>query len=375
MKTNPLCFIIISILLLGCDNSDKIEFKGVLGNDLKSRFILKQSGDKFEGYFYYENNLSEKIQVSGVKNGESLRIEEFNNDLNKLTGVFEGKYNGEVYEGYWMNPRRTNRVPFSYRVESNSKTLKSLEEESDSDKKVVIQYEEKVSDGWQFFEQLEAKINGKTYKIIDFETDGIFIKIIDVRDFDNDGYDDALIEETCGGTACPTRSLLFCTYDADNKNFIATDPFGSMVDDPKISKWKDKWSVDITSVGAMYKASEKYILKNGTAKRIEYNETTKLKALLEILPDDFNEYEKVNEKIVKYDLDNDGEMDSIIGRYWDRWNSITQWEIRFADGKSYKGDGATSRIGVLRNKTNGVHDLVIELDHVLIWSNNGYIDK
>jgi hypothetical protein len=366
------------ILIVGCDTSEKLILTGKLGNDLESRFQLNQHGDKFSGYLIYAGKNSDKISVSGVKNGEILRIEEFNNSDNKLTGTFEGKYDGESFQGFWEDPKKSKRVPFFYLVE-NKKTRNGVNdtEEKELPKKVKIEYLTFEQYGGDFHERLEAKIGEKRYKITDFNNGyGMFVNIVDVRDFDNDGYDDALIEETCGGTACPFVSLFFCTYDPTNDKFKISDSFGSISEKPKLERWKGKWSVSITSgnIMEMYRADERFILKNGEPVRVEYDEVKPLKAKLEMLPDNFSKSEKRNGKILRYDLDGDGLDDSIIGEYWDRWNSIN-WKVKFANGKSFDGDGAYLRIGILPSKTNGVHDLVCGLDAVFAWDGNKYKKK
>lgn len=376
MKIIPEILLMILILISGCDNSPKIELVGNLGDDLKSRFQLNQDGDKFSGYFFYDNGISNRISVIGVRNGNTLRIEEFNNNENKLTGIFEGEFDGTTFKGHWKDPKKSKRVPFIYRNENNQRSKNEDTEEKKPTKKAEIKYLVKKQFGGEFHEILESVIGDKKYKITDFNDNGIFVRIVDVRDFDNNGYEDALIEETCGGTACPLSSLFFCIYDHKNDEFKITESFGSISESPKIEKWKGKWSVGITSgrVMEMYRAKERYILDNGEPVRVEYEEAKRLKAKLEMLPEDFSDYEKRSEKVIKYDLDGDGKYDSIIGEYWDRWNSIN-WKIKFANGKYFDGQAAYLRIGILPSKTNGVHDLVLGLDNIFIWTGDKYVKK
>ncbi|HFA50667.1 MAG TPA: hypothetical protein ENJ95_16795 [Bacteroidetes bacterium] len=365
--------LVILIIISGCDKSQKIILLGKLGDNLESRFQLNQQGDKFSGYFIYDNNNSEKIPVSGVKNGKILRIEEFNNNENKLTGIFEGKYNGNSYQGFWKDPKKSKRVPFSYQTKIN-KTEKK-EEKKETLKKVNIEY--MAFDEYyesSFYSRLEAKIGDRKYKILDAkEGYGMFVKIVDIRDFDNNGFEDALIEESCEGTACVYSTLFFCSYDETNDKFRISESFGSISSNPKIERWKGKWSIKITSytIMQMYRANERYIFEKREPVKVEYEETKPLIAMQEMLPSDFSEYEKRNGKTLMYDLDGDGLKDSIIGKYWYRWNSIN-WEVKFVNGKSFDGEGACLRIGILPSKTKGVHDLVCGLDNVFIWNGSKY---
>lgn len=378
MKTIQKTLWIFLILIVGCDNSPKIELVGKLGDDLKSRFLLKKDGDKFSGHFVYDTDNSKKISVSGVQNGNTLRIEEFNNNENKLTGIFEGKFDGNKFEGFWKDPKKEKQVPFIYRAENResgkSKTDESTEEKGIEVKKAEIRYVVTEPYTPVLHEKLHAEIGDKKYQIPnDYYS---YVRIVDVRDYDNDGYEDALIEENCGGTACPFGSLFFCSYNAQKDKFEVSEIFGSISGKPTIEKWNGKWSIAITSyaIMQMYRADERYIYENGNPVRVEYKEAKKLKAIKEMLPEDFSEYEKRNKKVMKFDLDGDGEDDSIIGEYWDRWNSIN-WEIKFANGKYFDGLAAYLRIGVLPSKTNGVYDLVLGLDSVFIWTGDKYEEK
>ena len=200
----------------------------------------------------------------------NLRIEEFNNEDNRLTGIFEGTFDGESYKGFWTDPQKKKRVPFLYQKKlGKQEQEKTLEEKS---KIEFIAFDPTFKNS-PFYNGLKAKIGDKSYSIIQ-EDDFRFIKIVDIRDFDEDGYADALLVGSCGGTACPLSYLFFCSYDKEKDTFLMTKEFGSISDDPDIEKWKGKWSVQLTSyaVMEMYEAEERYILKNGEPIQVEYDE-------------------------------------------------------------------------------------------------------
>lgn len=238
-------------------------------------------------------------------------------------------------------------------------------------------------DGFPFFHGLYATYNNKRYNIItgDDQDNLRCISIFDERDFDGDGLEDALIVDivSCGGNCCST-SLFFCTYSKNGK-FIETEEFGSTWDDPIIERWNGKWSVKVVSehegidITEMSEITERYILKNKKAVRVEYEDAKPIQAILEMTSESFTEREKridVGKKIA-YDLDNDGYADIISGEYWHRWGRMNL-KIKFADGKEYIG-GAVKRIGILPTRTRGVNDIVCDFDQVMVWDGKEYVDK
>ena len=109
--------LLLATLLISCDRPGKFVMSGELGGKFESVFELSASGDQFEGVFYYTEDPSSKIPVNGTNVSGKLRLEEFNNTENKLTGTFLGEFDGLTYEGYWQDPEGKNKVPFRYSVQ------------------------------------------------------------------------------------------------------------------------------------------------------------------------------------------------------------------------------------------------------------------
>jgi hypothetical protein len=227
---------------------------------------------------------------------------------------------------------------------------------------------------------LYALIGSKKYTVIPegLEEGGRCIEVIDSADFDQDGYSDALIMhiQACGGNASG-NAFFFCSYAKEADSFRLSEEFGQSWGDPTVEIWKGKPSVKVISslqgsTTDMAKRTERFILENGKAVRVEYVEAKLIPAIIELRSADFTEKDK--DKKIRFDLDGDGKKDVITGSFWERWGSIG-WSVTLANGKIVAGDDARKRVGVLPSKTKGVHDLVLDLDEVLVWNGNKYVEK
>ena len=98
---NMIFSLILLLLLTACEQSPKLTLEGTIGKQLESKLVLQQDGDRFSGYFSYLDKPEEQIAVSGTQVGTTLRLEEFNSAEQKLTGIFDGRFDGAVYEGNW----------------------------------------------------------------------------------------------------------------------------------------------------------------------------------------------------------------------------------------------------------------------------------
>ncbi len=108
-KANIIIFFTL-IAILGCSRPEKMILFGKIKNAPPAEFILEQQGDKFSGYFSYLNNKAKQIEVRGTRNGETLRLEEFNDKQGKLTGIFEGTFDGVLFKGNWRDPKGTKKI-------------------------------------------------------------------------------------------------------------------------------------------------------------------------------------------------------------------------------------------------------------------------
>lgn len=118
MKALPFSSIslFVYLLMVGCEDEPAWDLilAGTLNQKHDSEIRLIQNGDILEGEFVYLNETGRKISLRGVQEESFLRLEEYSGDQNRLTGIFEGNFDGTTYQGYWRDPAQKNRVTFSY---------------------------------------------------------------------------------------------------------------------------------------------------------------------------------------------------------------------------------------------------------------------
>jgi len=224
---------------------------------------------------------------------------------------------------------------------------------------------------------LLGRMNGRLDTIIGGK-DSLCLNIISVADFDNDGIGDALIENitACGGNCCG-NSYFFSTYITD-RGFVKTKEYGYSWDEPVIQQEDGEWSVLIRSINEGMNTDdfseifERLTLVKGKAKLIERFVTPEVEALKEMRAKDFDINELSEVRKLTFDLNTDGQLDTISGQLQQRWGRI-QWEVVFSDGKTFEHyGGGCKRIGILGSKSNGVHNLVCDLNQVFKWKGDGY---
>ena len=264
-------------------------------------------------------------------------------------------------------------------VSTQSKGTTVVEKEKKVKKADINYYTSNKANGGSptFYWDLTAKVDGKKHVI---SKDEHWMSIFKILDFDEDGYEDALLLTVpcMGGNACE-GAYMFCSYSKNGK-FTLSEEFGFDASKPIIEKWNGHNSVKIElfSPASMKASTERYILKNGKAVRVENKKKVPMSAIVELLPSDCNDELELTQnsgKKIFYDIDGDGAKDYIHGSFWYRWGLIGSWRIIFANGKKYEGKNSTGRVGVLSTRTNGVHDLVIDFDEIMIWDGKKYNEK
>jgi hypothetical protein len=224
---------------------------------------------------------------------------------------------------------------------------------------------------------LRATENGKTYQLID-KSKGMCLEVIDQRDFDGNGFVDALVvnEVACGGNCCPGTFFFVSAFGGGR--FELSDEFADSWGSPVIEKWKGRWSVVVSSTNEGMLNTERpieitrrFILESGKAVKVEERKRKDMESIVEIRSEVFDPDKEDETHSIEYDLDGDGKKDRITTTFWGRWGAMF-WSVEFADGKKFSSDRGCKRIGVLKTKTNGVSDLVCDQDKVFRWNGREY---
>ena len=222
---------------------------------------------------------------------------------------------------------------------------------------------------------LNAVCNSKIIHIVD-TSEHLYIRIDTILDYDKDNDMDALIlySESGGGNCCP--SVYFLVTNEGNGKFIRSEMTEPSWESLVFETWKDQPGFVITSNNEGMNNDDyeetvyRYVINKGQIKIAETTKTKEIPAIEEIRASEFS-FEEGEIKDLVFDLDNDLINDTIRCSFWDRWGRMQPTFI-FSTGLSDSSQISAKRIGILSSQTNGVHDLVIDLNQVLKWNGKYY---
>lgn len=241
-----------------------------------------------------------------------------------------------------------------------------------------VEYSVEKSDG-SIFTALRATANGKTYQLVD-KSKEMCLQVIAQRDLDGNGFVDALVLHriACGGSCCSDTFFVVSAFG--DGRFEVSDEFADSWVYPVIEKWKDRWSVVVTSdnegmnLQRPVEITRRFVLESGKMVQVEEHRRKDLDSIVDLRSEVFNADKPDETHSLEFDLDGDGKKDQIKGKLWARWGRIL-WSVEFADGKKFSSNAGCKRIGVLETKTRGVSDLVCDLDTVFRWNGREYRAK
>ena len=230
---------------------------------------------------------------------------------------------------------------------------------------------------------LFAEVNGQPYEIISLKDEQCFV-IESQKDFDKNGGIDVLLSyNLCGGNGAGNSFSVILNYGDGHfqEKEIPEGSWGSAI----VKKWEDRWSILIENspdgVGHtdLEKTEFTYVVdNNGNIKEIVNAKKFKLFAEVEVYSSelnhdlDYNKFDFDNKKIV-YDLNDDGKNEYIRFKYWERWGAMMSY-IVLPDGSEQDLHAGCKRVGILKSKTQGMHDIVCNHSDLFKWNGKQYID-
>lgn len=222
---------------------------------------------------------------------------------------------------------------------------------------------------------LNAIHNGKIIPVVD-TSEHLYILIDSILDYDMDNDMDALVlySESGGGNCCP--SVYFLVTNEGNGKFIRSEMTEPSWESPVFKTWNNQPGFVIISNNEGMNNDDyeetvfQYVVNQGKIKIVETKKTQEIPAIAEIRASSFSSEEGETKDLV-FDLDNDSINDTIRCSFWERWGRM-QPTFTFSTGRTDNPQISAKRIGVLASQTNGVHDLVIDLNEVLKWNGKGY---
>lgn len=192
----------------------------------------------------------------------------------------------------------------------------------------------------------------------------MYVNVIDERDDDGDGYHEALIFQSCGGSSCrDTYTIVY--YNKDNKRFEQTDPFES-TSEPKIEEWEGKTSY-VQSQGITFR---RYIFKDGSLKLIDrkvLNVGLSVKLSYEHF---FSEYPDAGSMIKYFDIDDDGYTEKLY--FLNMNGQIMLSKIEWNNGNEIPFSIIGNPYDLLKSTTNGMHDILVDETFLYKWNGEKY---
>lgn len=232
-------------------------------------------------------------------------------------------------------------------------------------------------DGTMYEHRIIATIDGRDYIAFTPEV-GISTEVAQ-GDFDGDGHTDLLHGWSSGGNCCPT-SFQVLSYrgngiftNAEHDDFwtwgepdVTTDAGRTLfrVESQRAGVGRTEDEVQLT----------RFAFRDGKLEIVEQGvSTARMAAVLDIFATDFDDrgLPKDRPMVVRFDMNDDGTMDALQCRWWERWGAIL-CDVQITGGALVQNSNGCARIGVLETSTNGLRDLVCGNDGVLVFNGANY---
>jgi len=219
---------------------------------------------------------------------------------------------------------------------------------------------------------LYALVDGKEYLIApeNKNWNSYYIKIVTVDDLDGDGLPEAIVSTSHSGNCCGPN---YFVVSHRGKGFFSVHTHENLHDvsfDLKLNTDYGSKLIEVSdTVPSLNPIDQEYTylleFTSGALKTVStFKNMALLPAIVEVTAADV-QYEN---KTLIFDVDGDGIDDKIPCNFWSRWNSVICGDIETSSKGTIILSYGCSRIGFLKTKTNGVHDVVCSRNDILKYS-------
>lgn len=332
--------------------------EGISGVDL-------QKNEEYDNYalIYGEDSQTSLDEYSKIFDPRKLTDE-------KIKQIFESvnQVNPSApieVEYYFPEANRDYFFKFVYTTgQSNTSVLSA---DNDAEDTNVTGY--KVS-GHELFAELGEVYEG-TNIIEDCD-----IEIADIGDYDGNGDMEAIIYKKDGEIDELAEPPFMVFYDQISREYKRTKPF-------LLTFWvsKEDWEgkTSLIQVKGLHKV--RYVFDGKELRNVQdtiegVSNALKKWTCKELYPDG-----GIDDRIVKFDIDDDGNMESIIfghndsgacGYGRDMFIDKIHWECGRTIGDDYFGLQSASTFSILESMTNGMHDILLDESWFFRWNGSIY---
>lgn len=343
------------------------ESVGVLINrEGSSGMSFKKSEVNADGYtLIYGDDRSFKIDgypmVFDTRTMTETEIEEIYNSIKVSSPMsFEAQY-------YFPDANEDRLFSFTYSIGSSNAMVNN---ENDQPEEGVKNYVISGATDDNPQQELMVEVDEEIVSTGIFET---YITVMEEFDDDGDGYHEALICETCGGSGCPEK-VSFVYYDKNSKCFKQTDYF-EYYSQPV----KEEWNGKLSYVQRYGLHMDRYVFEDHQLRRVE-NETKDVGASLKRWTcESMFDKEADEEKTVHFDMDGDGIEETLTlshftSNLYDGGESMSFDKITWGSGRESECSGMYTgkSLTILESMTNGMHDVLIGDAYFYRWNGERY---
>ncbi len=219
---------------------------------------------------------------------------------------------------------------------------------------------------------LVATVDGVRYRVATYsiEEHAHSLRIIAVKDLDNDGYADAVYRTHAGGNAVPAFTHV-ASYRGDGRFSVnALDDFNW--DEPSVVRDGNEWRVRTQTVAAgvgnstLHDEVLEFKLQDGVPVQVASATRSTL----------FSQHSFSSGDVERgrdnhswgYDFTGDEEDETLACGYWERWGLLTNCAVEYVKRGAVQAlplvEAQCKEIGVLDQRVNGFNQLVCDFDQV-----------